>query len=198
MFIQKVQAHGLAMGIIISEIVAWLAEKSLERLELELQQWAFVDIASAVDADLAAGTRLVVGLVVLESVGLNDDIPLAQLRSALDDGLQIRPAVQALTADKNRQVPPHLGGDQFLQLAAALKRQGGLSQLRARWQRERLGARPVRLQGDQCNKPPAAVARPVLEVRQRGAHRQNGLRVRAATGESGRGGEQQPRRSTAL
>ena len=187
MFIQKIQARGLTVGIIAPEVVAWLAEKPFERLELELQQWAFVDVAVAVHTDLPARARLVIGLVVLHSIGLNDKITPAQLRCALDDGLKIRAAVQALTADKDRQVPGHLGRNQFLQLAAALDRQDGLNRLRTGYQHDRLSACPARLQDDYSSKPPDAVVKPVLEIRQRRAHRQTGLAVGAVASASGEG-----------
>ena len=101
------------MGVVLCEVEAGVLKKALEAFHLELQQRAFVDIAAPVDAHMAAGTGLVGGLVVLQPVGANSGLGLAQDGVALHHGFQIGPAGNTVTLQKNRGLVPLRRAERF-------------------------------------------------------------------------------------
>ena len=103
LLIDEINTIGLPVGIILGKVVTWLTEKTLESVELEFQQRAFIDIAGPIDANFAAGAGQVRGAVILEPSGLDQQVAPAQRGPAFHHRFQIGVAKQALTGDKCRQ-----------------------------------------------------------------------------------------------
>jgi len=100
-----------------------LIEEALERFDLELEQWTFEDIAAPVDADVAARLGQVVRLVILQAIGVDDGVAPAQLRLALDHGLQVGTAEHVLARKIRGQLVAHGLRNVFAQLRAGLEHQ---------------------------------------------------------------------------
>ena len=100
------------------EAVARVAEKALERLHAQVQLRAFIDVARAVHAHVAARLGQVIGHGVFQAVGTDHGIATAQLGVAFDHGVHVGLALDAVAAHEHGQLVAHLGGDLLLQQGA--------------------------------------------------------------------------------
>ena len=80
---------GLAAGAGAREAVGRGAKEALEALDLQLQLGTAEDVAVAADHDLAGGPRQVLGLVVAEVVGVDDDRAAPELDVAFGHGIEV-------------------------------------------------------------------------------------------------------------
>jgi hypothetical protein len=107
------------MRAVGKQLVARIVEKAFERVDVQLQLAAFVDIARPVDAHLAGGGGQVVGHGVFHAVGVDHRIAAAQLGIAFDHGALVGLAPHALARNKHRQLRARRLGNLFAQLRAA-------------------------------------------------------------------------------
>jgi len=113
--VQKIDPAGLAIGVVFQKTVAGLGEEAFERIDLELQRRAAVGVARAVDAHVATGLGLVVGLVVLHVVGADHRGAAAQHGVAFDHGFQIGAAAHPVARDEGWHLGAHRCGPLLLQ-----------------------------------------------------------------------------------
>ena len=103
LFVHEIDAVSLTIGIVFWKVITWLIEETLKSVQLEFQQRAFIDIASAVDADFAAGPGQITGLVLVQPFSLDHQVAPAQHGFTLHHRVQIGVAKQPLTGYKGRQ-----------------------------------------------------------------------------------------------
>ena len=111
------------MGFVQQELVTWRHEKAFGGIHLELQQRAFVNIAGAVDADIAARFGEVIRRVILQPVGADDGVAPAEFRIALQHRIQIGASAGALAAQESGRAAAHGLRNLFLQARAGLQNQ---------------------------------------------------------------------------
>ena len=101
-FAQKVYSLRLAVRIVDREGIPGLGEKALKGFKLEFEQGPLVHITAPADVHISNGPGPIVGLVVLQPVGPNQRVASAELRVALNDGVEIGSPRQALTGHDDR------------------------------------------------------------------------------------------------
>ena len=90
------------MRIVDREGIPGLGEKALKGFKLEFEQGPLVHITAPADVHISNGPGPIVGLVVLQPVGPNQRVASAELRVALNDGVEIGSPRQALTGHDDR------------------------------------------------------------------------------------------------
>ncbi len=105
--VNEIDPVRLAVGLGGQQAVARVGEEAFERIHPQIQGRAFVAVACAVDAHVAARLGQVFRHVVVEPIGADDGIAPAQFGVAFDGGVQIRLAADAVTGDEHRQLRAH-------------------------------------------------------------------------------------------
>ena len=127
--VNKVRPCGFAMGAVLRKFVAGRGEKALKGVHFQLQIGALVNIAIAPHPHVAGGARRVGGHVVVQPVGADDGAGLAQLGVALQRGVLVGAAGQAVALQEHG-CAAHLLGAQGLARGRrwGILRCGGLRQ----------------------------------------------------------------------
>ena len=102
--VEEIDAAGGSVGAVGQEAVTRLGEEALESLDLEFELGAFKDVAGAVDAHLAAGLGQVVGLVVVDALGLDHHVGAAQHGVSFDLHVQLGASADAVAPHEGRQL----------------------------------------------------------------------------------------------
>ena len=95
--------------------VTRIAEKTLERTDVQIQCRALVQIARTVHAHLATRLGQIFGCAVLQAVSTDYRITTTQFSIALDRGVHVHLALQALTTHKHWQLPSYSRVNRFAQ-----------------------------------------------------------------------------------
>ena len=107
------------------ELVGGVVEIALESIDLHLQGRALVDVAGAVDVDVALGMHGVVGQGVFHPIGADHGVGAAQFGTAFQHGVDVRLARDLFGPDVRGQLAAQRGVHGFLQLGAGLELWGG-------------------------------------------------------------------------
>jgi len=140
--VHEIGPVGLAVGAVFQKLVPGLGKKALERVHLELQHRAFIDVARPVDAHVAGGVDQIVRLVIGSPVGLQHHVALAHHGVAVDHRVQVRPAQDVVAAEKRGHLLAHGQRNLLLQQGAGLELERSIGILRMPGRRQQRHGHP--------------------------------------------------------
>ncbi len=128
-FVEKINAAGVALPLILEQVECGLGERALVGLDVHLQLGALETVAAAIDQHVALGLRLVVALVELQAIGTDHRVVAAQFGVALDRRDAVGLAFDAVSRDEGGGLLLRVFGQGFLQHAAGAQRHTGFGHL---------------------------------------------------------------------